>query len=96
MEYNSKPVTEKDIKDAFNKENIPFNKIKKSKLGGFYVYTPYGTQDYYYKYTIIEKGYGYVKKLKEKISVKRCFIDNESLLEMNIMEAKARMKYAGR
>lgn len=93
MEYKeSKIVSEEEITDAFKKANIPYTKIKKSKLGGFYVYTSYGNEDSYMKYTIVEEGYGYVKKLREKIYVKRCFIDNQNMLNVAIMEAKIRMK----
>ena len=89
MEYiELKQVNEIEITKAFQKAHIPFDKIVKSKLGGYYVYTPYGMQGSYLKYTIIEKGKGYVKKLRERISVKRCFIDNQDLLDMSIAEAK--------
>ena len=87
-----KQVNDIEIVEAFNLAGIPFDKIKKSKLGGYYIYTPYGMEDSYFKYTIVEEGEGYVKKLKERIDVKRCFIDNQDLLDMSIAEAKARMK----
>ncbi len=93
MEYTeSKSVNDKDIANAFNRASIPFDKIKKSKLGGYYVYTPYGMADSYMKYTVVERGEGYVKKLRERISLRRCFIDNQDLLDMSIAEAKTRMK----
>ena len=93
MEYTeSKSVNDKDIAEAFNQASIPFDKIRKSKLGGYYVYTPYGMQDSYMKYTIVEEGVGYVKKLRERIPIRRCFIDNQDLLDMSIAEAKTRMK----
>ena len=91
MEYiEPKEVNGEEIKLAFQKAEIPFDKIVKSKLGGYYVYTPYGMLDSYIKYSVVEKGEGYVKKLRERIEVRRCFIDNQDLLEMSIAEAKAR------
>lgn len=87
-------ITEKDIISAFKTADIPFDKIVKSKLGGFYVYTPYGMEDSYFKYTKVEEGYGWVKKLKEKVVVKRCFIDDEDMLNMSIAECKTRKKYS--
>jgi hypothetical protein len=87
-----KEVNAEEIKTAFNKAGIPFTKIVKSKLGGYYVYTPYGMADSYMKYTIVERGEGFVKKLRERISVNRCFIDNQDLLEMSIAEARARSR----
>lgn len=96
MEYvEPKAVNDQDIKEAFNKAGIPFDRIVKSKLGGYYVYTPYGTADSYYKYTVVERGHGYIKKLKERVNIRRCFIDNIDLLEMSIAEAKTRRKYNG-
>ena len=95
MEYTEpKEVNAEEIKQAFEKAEIPFEKIIKSKLGGYYVYTPYGMQDNYVKYTVVERGEDYVKKLKERIPVRRCFIDNQDLLDMSIAEAKNRKKYA--
>ena len=47
----------------------------------------------YKKYTKVEEGYGYVKKLRESIPYKVSFIDDQDLLEMSIMEAKNRRKY---
>jgi hypothetical protein len=94
MEYiEPKEVNAEDIRLAFQAAEIPFDKIVKSKLGGYYVYTPYGMQDSYMKYTIVERGEGFVKKLRERVAIRRCFIDNQDLLEMNIAEAKARKKY---
>lgn len=91
MEYiEPKEVNGEEIKLAFQKAEIPFDKIVKSKLGGYYVYTPYGMRDSYIKYSVVEQGEGYVKKLRERIEVRRCFIDNQDLLEMSIAEAKAR------
>ena len=93
MEYiEPKQVNKQEITEAFNRASIPFDRIIKSKLGGYYVYTPYGMADSYYKYTIVERGPDYIKKLKERIDVRRCFIDNVDLLEMSIAEAKARQK----
>lgn len=93
MKYiEPKEVTQEDILKAFKEANIPFDKIVKSKLGGFYVYTPYEMADSYMKYTIVERGEGYVKKLRERIDVRRCFIDNQDLLDMSIAEAKTRIK----
>jgi hypothetical protein len=89
-----KEVNEQDIKKAFEKAEIPIDKIVKSKFGGYYVYTPYGMSDSYIKYIIVERGEGFVKKLREKIPVKRCFIDNQDLLEMSIAEAITRKKYS--
>ena len=86
-------ITKQEIIKAFKKENIPFTKIAKSKLGGFYVYTHYGSLDHYMKYTIVKKEQNIVTKRKEQIAVKRCFIDNEDLLYMAIVESKNRMKY---
>jgi len=47
----------------------------------------------YKKYTIIEQGEGYVKKLKEPIKVRLSFIDDLDLLNIAIMEAKNRKKW---
>ena len=95
MEYiEPKSVNEEEIRQAFNQASIPFDKIIKSKLGGYYVYTPYGMKDSYVKYTVVERGEGYVKKARERIPVARCFIDNVDMLEMAIAEAKTRKKYA--
>lgn len=85
-------ITKKDISKAFREANIPYDKIIKSNIGGYYVYTPYGMDGSYIKSTVIERGQNYVKKLKERIIVKRCFIDNQDLLEIAIMEAKRRMR----
>ena len=89
----AKQVNEEEIRNAFKKANLPIDKIAKSKLGGFYVYTPFAPSDSYIKYTTVERGEGYVKKLRERIKVNRCFIDDENLLEMAIVEAKTRQKY---
>jgi hypothetical protein len=93
MEYTEpKQVNKEEIIEAFNRASIPFDRIVKSRLGGFYVYTPYGMADSYYKYTVVERGPDYVKKLKERIDVRCCFIDNVDLLEMSIAEAKIRQR----
>lgn len=88
-----KEITKELIIKEFKKENLPIIKIRKSKLGGFYVYHPYGSEYKYKKYTIVERGEGYVKKLRESIKYSVSFIDNEDLLNMAIMEAKNRRKY---
>ena len=93
MEYiEPKQVNKEDIIKAFKEASIPFDKIVKSNLGGYYVYTPHGMADSYLKYTVIERGEGFVKKSRERIPVRRCFIDNQDLLDMSIAEAKARMR----
>lgn len=88
-----KEITKELIIKEFKKAGLTIDKIKKSKLGGFYVYHPYGSEYTYKKYTVVERGEGYVKKLREPLKVTSNFIDDESLLEMAIMEAKLR-KYA--
>ena len=90
---NPKLVSEPDIKEAFKKADIPIDKIVKSKLGGYYVYTPFCAEDSYIKYTVVERGADFVKKLREKIKVNRCFVDDENLLYMAVAEAKNRKKY---
>ena len=87
-------ITKEIIQNAFAKANLPIDKIKKSKLGGFYVYHPFGSEYVYKKYTIVEQGEGYVKKLREPIQVKLSFIDDENLLELAIFEAKNRKKWS--
>ena len=87
-------ITKEVITDAFKEAGLPIDKIKKSKLGGFYVYHPFGSEYVYKKYTIVERGEGYVKKLREPIQYKVSFIDDESLLEITIMEAKNRKKWS--
>ena len=87
-------MTKEIIQNAFAKENLPIDRIKKSKLGGFYVYHPFGSEYVYKKYTKVEEGYGWVKKLREPITVKLSFIDDEDLLELAIMEAKNRKKWS--
>ena len=93
MEYTEpKQVNKEDIVKAFNQASIPFDKVVKSNLGGYYVYTPYGMADSYLKYTIVERTENSIKKLRERIPIRRCFIDNQDLLDMSIAEAKTRMK----
>lgn len=93
MIYNEpRQVNKEDIIKAFNRASIPFDKVVKSNLGGYYVYGC-GMARSYTKYAIVEQGQGYVKKLRERIPVKTCFIDNQDLLEMAIAEAKMRLKY---
>jgi len=87
-------ITKDTIANAFKDAGLPINKIKKSKLGGFYVYHPFGSEYIYKKYTIVERGEGYVKKLREPIKYTVSFIDDESLLEIVIMEAKNRKKWS--
>uniref|UniRef100_A0A6M3KL31 Uncharacterized protein n=1 Tax=viral metagenome TaxID=1070528 RepID=A0A6M3KL31_9ZZZZ len=87
-------ITKEAIEKAFKEADLPIDKIKKSKLGGFYVYHPFGSQYVYIKYTIVERGEGYVKKLREPIRYSVSFIDDESLLEIAIMEAKNRKKWS--
>lgn len=86
-------ITKEMIRSEFEKAGLPLDKIKKSKLGGFFVYHPFGSKYVYKKYTVIEKGEGYVKKLREPIVTKLSFIDDEDLLQMTIMEGKNRQKY---
>ena len=85
-----KPIVREDIITAFKKEDLEITKISSSKLGGFYIYHPHGYRDMYWKYSIIEKCKGYVRKLKEPIIVNRDFADNEDMLDMIIAEAKNR------
>ena len=87
-----KEITKELIIKEFKKENLPIIKIRKSKLGGFYVYHIYGSEYSYKKYTRIEAGYDWVKKLREHKTVRLTFIDDEDLLNMAIMEAKLRRK----
>ena len=87
-------ITKKTIANAFKEAGLPIDKIKKSKLGGFYVYHPYGSEYVYKRYTVVERGEGYVKKLREPIQYKVSFIDDESLLEITIIEAKNRKKWS--
>ena len=88
-------ITKEIITGAFKEAGLPIDKIKKSKLGGFYVYHPFGSEYVYYKkYTVVERGEGYVKKLREPIQCKVSFIDDESLLELAIFEAKNRKKWS--
>ena len=87
-------ITKKTITNAFKEAGLPIDKIKKSKLGGFYVYHPFGSEYVYKKYTVVERGEGYVKKLREPIQYKVSFIDDESLLELAIFEAKNRKKWS--
>ncbi len=87
-------ITKGTITNAFKEAGLPINKIKKSKLGGFYVYHPFGSEYVYKRYTVVERGEGYVKKLREPIQYKVSFIDDESLLEITIMEAKNRKKWS--
>ena len=87
-------ITKETITSAFKEAGLPIDKIKKSKLGGFYVYHPFGSEYVYKKYTVIEQGAGYVKKLREPIQVKLSFIDTESLLELAVFEAKNRKKWS--
>lgn len=91
---NVEQVTETDIKTAFAVAGLPIEKIVKSKLGGFYVYHPFGPADRYIKYTVIERGEGYVKKLRESVEVKRNFIDDKNLLEIAIYEGRNRQKWS--
>jgi hypothetical protein len=86
-------LTKENIKSAFNSAGLPIDKIRKSKLGGFFVYHPFGPTYTYKKYTTIEKGEGYIKKLRENTAVKLNFIDNNEVLQMTIIEAKTRQKY---
>lgn len=86
-------ITKEIIQEEFKKADLPIEKIKKSKLGGYYVYHPFGSEYIYKKYTIIEQGEGYVKKLKEPIKVRLSFIDDLDLLNITIMEAKNRKKW---
>ncbi len=87
-------ITKEIIANTFKEAGLPIDKIKKSKLGGFYVYHPFGSEYVYKKYSVIEQGEGYVKKLREPIQYRVSFIDDESLLEIVIMEAKNRKKWA--
>ncbi len=87
-------ITKETIEKAFKVAELPIDKIRKSKLGGFYVYHPFGSEYSYKKYTTVERGEGYVKKLKEPIKYSVSFIDDEDLLEMAIMEAKNRKKWS--
>ena len=87
-------ITKETITIAFKKAGLPINKIKKSKLGGFYVYHPYGSEYSYKRYTKVAEGYGWVKKLREPIIVRLSFIDGEDLLDLAIFEAKNRKKWS--
>ncbi len=87
-------ITKEIIQNAFKKADLSIDKIKKSKLGGFYVYHPYGSEYVYKKYSIVERSEGYVKKLREPIKYNVSFIDDEDLLEIAIMEAKNRKKWS--
>ena len=87
-------ITKEIIINTFKEAGLSIDKIKKSKLGGFYVYHPFGSEYTYKKYTIIERGEGYVKKLREPITYKVNFIDDTDLLNMAIMEAKNRKKWS--
>ncbi len=87
-------ITKEVIQNAFKKADLPIDKIKKSKLGGFYVYHPFGSEYVYKKYSIVERGEGYVKKLREPIKYNVSFIDDLDLLEIAIMEAKNRKKWS--
>jgi len=87
-------ITKETIINAFKEADLPIDRIKKSKLGGFYVYHPFGSEYIYKKYTIVERGEGYVKKLREPIKYSVSFIDDEDLLEIAIMEAKNRKKWS--
>jgi len=94
MEYTEpKEVNAEEIKKAFQEAGLSIDKIRKSKLGGYYVYHPFGSEYSYKKYTIIERGEGYIKKMREPIQVKLNFIDNEDLLKMAIVEAKNKKKW---
>jgi hypothetical protein len=86
-------LTKQRIETAFKDAGLEIDKIRASKLGGFYVYHPFGSEYVYKKYTVVERGEGYVKKLREPKQVRLNFMDDESLLEMTIMEANARKKY---
>jgi len=86
-------ITKETIQTAFKDAGLPIDKIKKSKLGGFYVYHPFGSQYVYKKYSVVERGEGYVKKLREPIQYKVSFIDDKSLLDLAIFEAKNRQKW---
>jgi len=87
-------ITKETIINAFKEADLPIDRIKKSKLGGFYVYHPFGSEYIYKKYTIVERGEGFVKKLREPIKYSVSFIDDEDLLEIAIMEAKNRKKWS--
>lgn len=83
------PLNEEIIREKFKEANLPIVKIKKTS-DGFYVYHPYGTEDKYKKYTVVERGEGYVKKQREQIKINRDFIEDEDILDMIIAEAKHR------
>ena len=87
-------INKEIIKKAFKEAELPIDKIKKSKLGGFYVYHPFGSEYVYKKYSVVERGEGYVKKLREPIKYAVSFIDDLDLLEIAIMEAKNRKKWS--
>jgi len=85
-------LTKKYIEEEFKKADLPITKIRASTLGGFYVYHPFGMEYGYKKYTVIERGDGYIKKRVEPITVTLSFMDDEDLLYMAIVEAKNRKK----
>ena len=87
-------ITKETITQAFTDAGLPIDKIKKSKLGGFYVYHPFGSEYSYKKYTVIERGEGYIRKLREPKRVTLSFIDDESLLSLAVIEAKNRQKWS--
>lgn len=87
-------ITKETITQAFTGAGLPIDKIKKSKLGGFYVYHPFGSEYSYKKYTVIERGEGYIRKLREPKRVTLSFIDDESLLFLAVIEAKNRQKWS--
>jgi hypothetical protein len=86
-------LTKQKIENAFMEAGLVLDKVRKSKLGGFYVYHPFGTEYVYKKYTEVERGEGYVKKLREPKQVRLNFMDNDDMLNMAIAEAKTRKKY---
>ena len=44
-------ITKEIIQEEFKKADLPIEKIKKSKLGGYYVYHPFGSEYIYKKFT---------------------------------------------
>lgn len=83
-------ITKEKIIEEYAKNGLKIDKIVKSKLGGYYVYHPYGNDNKYYDYKTLKIENGKKTIIKERRHNKVDFIDCEDLLALAISEAKAR------
>ena len=88
------------ILKAFAGIGINVERIIKARLAdGWYLYYDGAPQSAlkHYRYTVVERGYGYTKKLRERVNVFHDFIsdydedDFNDSLRMHIQEAKNRL-----